>query len=235
MKKHIKGFSQYINESERKETVVYRKKKVFHSYHIANKVNEQIALDPISIANTPITAEDRHMINTIMGLAVLAIPIPFVGPTLSMLMAAYDAKLYYDEKDKVTAGVVAMFALLPGISLASKIPGVKELGVKGMALLGSKVAKMLPLTAAEKTIAAKVAANKQIIELEVKNEAQALTAKAAAKKAAVAKAAEARVLAATTPLVNATASVIAGKSVAKVGAKLLAKKGTAEVGKEFYN
>ena len=72
---------------------------------------------------------------------------PMIGPFVSSGISLYDAKLYYDEGDKITAGVMTAFALLPYVgSIASKIPGVKELGQKGMASLASKIARGTPIT-----------------------------------------------------------------------------------------
>ena len=62
--------------------------------------------------------------------------VPIVGPYLSTGISLYDAKLYYDEGDKITAGVMVAFSLLPYVgSVVSKIPQVKELGQKGMIAL----------------------------------------------------------------------------------------------------
>ena len=72
---------------------------------------------------------------------------PMIGPFVSSGISLYDAKLYYDEGDKITAGVMTAFALLPYVgSIVSKIPGVKELGPKGMVDLASKIARGTPIT-----------------------------------------------------------------------------------------
>jgi hypothetical protein len=73
--------------------------------------------------------------------------VPLIGPFVSSGISLYDAKLHYDEGDKISAGVMTAFALLPYVgSIASKIPGVKQLGQKGMAALASKIAKGTPIT-----------------------------------------------------------------------------------------
>jgi hypothetical protein len=80
----------------------------------------------------------NHEVNMVLGIA--AVFIPFVGPVLAAGIGGIDAKQYYDEGDTKTAGMVAMFALLPGIGkIVSKIPGVKTLGPKLMAELGKKL------------------------------------------------------------------------------------------------
>jgi hypothetical protein len=83
---------------------------------------------------------DPHTRNMILGIATAFIP--YVGPFISAGIGVYDAKLYYDEGDTKTAGMVAMFSVIPGISaIKTAIPLVKTLGTKGMALLGSKLSK----------------------------------------------------------------------------------------------
>lgn len=86
-----------------------------------------------------------HQMNGIYSIA--ANFVPYVGPYLSAGISLYDAKLHYDEGDKISAGVITAFALLPYVgSVASKIPGVKQLGEKGMAALASKIAIGSPIT-----------------------------------------------------------------------------------------
>lgn len=86
-----------------------------------------------------------HQMNGIYSIA--ANFVPMVGPFLSAGISLYDAKLHYDEGDNISAGVMTVFALLPYVgSVASKIPGVKQLGEKGMAALASKIIKGVPIT-----------------------------------------------------------------------------------------
>jgi hypothetical protein len=79
---------------------------------------------------------DPHTLMTILAIGTAFIPV--AGPFISVGIGLADAALYYKEGDKKTAGLTAVFSMLPFIS---KIPGVKQLGTKGMALLGSKLAK----------------------------------------------------------------------------------------------
>ena len=73
--------------------------------------------------------------------AVLAAFIPVIGLALSSGISLLDAGKYYHEGDRLNAGTMAIFAMLPGIgSIVSKIPGVKKLGSYGMAQLGKKLA-----------------------------------------------------------------------------------------------
>jgi len=76
-----------------------------------------------------------------MPLSIVTAFIPVIGLALSSGIALLDAGKYYQEGDRLNAGSMAVFALLPGIgSIASKIPGIKKLGSYGMAQLGKKLA-----------------------------------------------------------------------------------------------
>lgn len=79
---------------------------------------------------------DLHDLMTVLAIGTAFIP--FAGPFISAGIGLADAALYYKEGDKSSAGVTAAFSMIPFIG---RIPGVKELGSKGMALLGSKLAK----------------------------------------------------------------------------------------------
>jgi hypothetical protein len=83
---------------------------------------------------------DPHVALPILGIAVAFVPL--IGPFLSAGVGLADAALYEKEGDTKTAGMVAMFSLLPGVgSLIPKIPGIKQLGAKGMAALAPKLTK----------------------------------------------------------------------------------------------
>ena len=79
---------------------------------------------------------DPHTIATIFSIGTAFIPV--VGPFISASIGLADAALYYKEGDKNAAGLTAAFSMIPFIGM---IPGVKQLGSKGMAMLASKVAK----------------------------------------------------------------------------------------------
>jgi len=83
---------------------------------------------------------DQHTANLVFGIASAFIPV--VGPFISAGIGLGDAALYYKEGDTKNAGMMAMFSILPGVgSLFPKIPGIKQLGVKGMSALASKLSK----------------------------------------------------------------------------------------------
>jgi hypothetical protein len=66
--------------------------------------------------------------------------IPFVGPFIAAGIGALDAALYYKEGDNTSAALAGVFSLLPAVgTIVRKIPGVKQLGTKGMAALAKKI------------------------------------------------------------------------------------------------
>jgi len=88
---------------------------------------------------------DPHTAAMVLGIGAAFIPV--VGPFISAGIGLADAALYYKEGDTKTAGMVAMFSLMPGIGgIVSKIPGIKQLGVNGMSALASKIAKGVKIT-----------------------------------------------------------------------------------------
>jgi len=113
------------------------------------------------------TDVDPHTLMTILQIGTTFIP--FVGPFISAGIGLADAYQYYTEGDKKTAGITAAFSMLPFVgSIVSKIPGVKQLGAKGMALLASKLSKGgKNLTNAEIEIVKSLKANEQLIRKEL--------------------------------------------------------------------
>lgn len=124
---------------------------------------------------------DPHTMNSAFQLGTSVIPL--VGPFISAGIGLADAKMYYDEGDRKTAGMVAMFALIPGVgALMSKIPGVKQLGVKGMSALASKLSKSGPsgLSEVEKQVVNGIVANSELVQTELNNLVKTTAAKSAA-------------------------------------------------------
>jgi hypothetical protein len=95
---------------------------------------------------------DSHTLMSI--LAIGAVFIPVVGPFISAGIGLADAAMYYKEGDKNAAGLTAAFSMIPFAGkIINKIPGVKQLGSKGMASLASKLSSGgKNLTIAEKEI-----------------------------------------------------------------------------------
>lgn len=96
--------------------------------------------------------------------------IPFVGPLLSAGFSALDAGLYYKEGDNKSAAIVGALTLIPIIgTIVTKIPGAKELGVKGMATLAKKLSEGAKnLSSLELKVANAINSNKDLIVREIK-------------------------------------------------------------------
>lgn len=89
---------------------------------------------------------DPHALATVLSIGSMFVPI--IGPFLAAGIGLADAALYAKEGDTKTAGLVAAFSLLPAVGsvVSNKIPGVKQLGAKGMAALASKLSKGTQIT-----------------------------------------------------------------------------------------
>jgi hypothetical protein len=84
--------------------------------------------------------KDPHTLLLITQIATAFIPV--VGVFISAGIGFADAALYYNEGDKKTAGMTAMFSVLPLLgTVVSKIPAINKLGQKGMKALSTKLAK----------------------------------------------------------------------------------------------
>ena len=74
--------------------------------------------------------------------------IPFIGPFISAGIGLADAKKYYDDGDTKTAGLVGLFACIPGIGgLASKM-GLAKWSAKALSEIAKKISlgkKLLPV------------------------------------------------------------------------------------------
>ena len=112
---------------------------------------------------------DKHDLATI--LQIVTVFIPYVGPLISSGIGYLDAKNYWDEGKKQDAALVAVLSSLPAIgAVVSKIPGVKQLGKKGMTLLASKIAKYgtkFAPSKVEQEVIQGISKNEQLVKNEV--------------------------------------------------------------------
>jgi len=152
------GPEQYMSHSERQ------------AFHSGNAERAGAALMSGSKKQMDfVHSINPHTLLAVVGLASVFIPI--VGPFVAAGIGMIDAGLYLKEGKKKEAAIVGLFSLLPGILTVTKlIPGITQLGSKGMSLLGSKVASGAALTSAEVKIVDSIVANQAII----KTEAEAL-------------------------------------------------------------
>jgi hypothetical protein len=124
--------------------------------------------------------QNSHDVNQVLQIGTAFIPV--VGPFISAGIGLVDASMYSNEGRKGEAGVAAFFALLPGIgSVVSKVPGVKQLGQKGMQALASKLLTKAPLSAVEQGVVNGINLNKALIKQETSNVIKSMASKAVAK------------------------------------------------------
>jgi hypothetical protein len=111
--------------------------------------------------------------------------IPAVGPFISAGLGLADAAMYYNEGDTKTAGMVAMFSLMPGVGgvLANRIPGIKQLGVKGMAALASKISKGTKITdPVELAVVNGISKNPDLVKSSLNTQVKSLAQQSTAKQ-----------------------------------------------------
>jgi hypothetical protein len=87
------------------------------------------------------SVEHKHEIALALSIAAMFVPIAGWGMALSSGIMLADAAMYYDEGRYFESGTMVIFALIPYIGGAiSKSVAVQQLGAKGMAKLGQKLA-----------------------------------------------------------------------------------------------
>lgn len=145
---------------------------------LKNLINEQVpGLGPvggydfqkpkaIQGAGQALIDMEPHERNNLLMLGSLFIPV--IGPYIAAGLGVYDASVYYKQGKKDVAALTIVFSLLPGIGkIANKIPGVKQLGQKGMTLLADKIAKgVSKLTPIESEVIKGINLHKNLIHSE---------------------------------------------------------------------
>jgi hypothetical protein len=108
---------------------------------------------------------DPHTIATIFQIGTAFIPI--VGPFISTTIGLADAASYYKDGDKKTAGVMALFSMIPGIGgLANKL-GLGKWSAKALGEIGKKIGLGQKVTRVEIEVANRVAQNRALIQAEM--------------------------------------------------------------------
>jgi hypothetical protein len=132
---------------------------------------EKGIMDRSSNMLNKISNVDPHTLMTITQIGTAFIPV--AGVFISATIGLADAGMYYNEGDKTNAGIAAAFSMLPFVS---KIPGVKKLGSKGMALLAGKLGKGIKnLTEIEIGVLNAVAKEGELIKSELNKVSSKLT------------------------------------------------------------
>lgn len=138
-------------------------------------------VDPDIRRGTIVPGMDPHDLNLVLSIGAAFIPV--VGPFISSAIMLGDAALYYDEGNNKEAGLMAMFALLPGVGgvIARTIPGIRTLGKEGMNTLAKNLLRNSKLTKVESEVAEQIAKNQSLVKQELSNYV-AKTANVAAQK-----------------------------------------------------
>jgi hypothetical protein len=124
--------------------------------------------------------QNAHTVNNVLQIGSLFIPV--IGPLVTAGIGLADAAVYAKEGRTTEAGIVAAFSLLPGMaSVISKIPGISQLGQKGMTALATKVLSKTPLNSVEQGVMTGVQANAALIKQEANNTIRNMATKAVAK------------------------------------------------------
>jgi hypothetical protein len=139
---------------------------------IQNKNMQALNLDPKNPEDVKKYKEkvygtvNEHVLLSILGVASLFIPV--IGPFISAGIGLIDAGIFYKQGDTKTAGMVAMFSLIPGLGgIVSKIPGIKTLGKTGMINLANKLSKSQKLTETEISIVNSLQKNMPLLKQEL--------------------------------------------------------------------
>ena len=123
---------------------------------------------------------DDHTVMTILQIGSAFIPL--IGPFISAGIGLADAKMYYDEGDTKTAGLVALFSCIPGVGGLSTKLGLTKWTSKALGELGKKISMGSKLLPQEIQAAKIVAKNKNLILADIK--ASPVIAKQIAKQVA---------------------------------------------------
>jgi len=110
---------------------------------------------------------DNHIVLTILEIGSAFIP--FIGPLLSLGFGLADAALYYKEGDTKTAGLVGLFASIPGVGGLSAKLGLTKWSAKALGELGKKISTGSKLLPQEVKAAKIVAKNKNLILKQIKS------------------------------------------------------------------
>jgi hypothetical protein len=148
-----------LTESQVKKLITEQSELSFDRRYSTASAAEKSNVGNKQMVNAVINM-DPHTRNAILAIGVAFIPV--VGPALSMGVAAYDAKSYWNEGKKKEASLSLFLGLLP---IISKIPVFKQLGAKGMSGLASKIiAGGTELTALENEVIQILKTNPKLLD-----------------------------------------------------------------------
>jgi len=106
--------------------------------------------DKMKTRGEELWGETLHDVKFVSSIATAVVPV--IGPVISAAISLSDAKQYYDEGDKYSAGLITVLSLIPGGKAVAK------------ALTRKIITKNAALTAAEKAVLTKLATNKTLVK-----------------------------------------------------------------------
>lgn len=120
-----------------------------------------------------------------MVMSIVSAFVPVIGPALSAGWMAMDAYQYHKEGDDQMAGLMAIFAALPGIGSLAKLaagPILAKMGVASRKILARKIiahqaGKKVTFTKAEQAVLNDIAGNPKLIQREMQKEIAKQTGK----------------------------------------------------------
>ena len=130
--------------------------------------------------------EHNHAVNAVLGLGLTLVTGGWARVIISAGVGLMDAKQYWDEGHHTEAGVVALFSLLPGASMIKELPGVKQLGAKGMSALAQKLISKAPLGQLEQKVIVELGENPQLVTQAVDDSVKKIAAQGVSKVAGTA-------------------------------------------------
>ena len=114
-----------------------------------------------------------------MAFQIASAFIPVLGPFISAGIGLLDAAQYHKEGKKTEAGIVALFSILPGLGkVVQKIPGITQLGEKGMVALGNKLITKQALNKVEQRIVNSIGTIQPLIKSEASQQIKSLASNA---------------------------------------------------------
>jgi hypothetical protein len=174
--KYIITESQYNFLIEQKSDAAFDRS--YGTADAASKTNS----DNRVFANSAVEwLKNPHNVNNLLQIGTAFIPL--IGPFISAGIGLADAAMYYKEGDTKTAGLMGVFAAIPGVGgLAGKL-GLNKWGAKALGEIGKKISLGLKLTPAESQVASRVAQYRQLIQSEMTKIGESATLKGGAQSA----------------------------------------------------
>jgi hypothetical protein len=164
-----KGINSQLNKSLR--LMNYRRDVI---------LSEQILL-PSSFSKNAYDELQDVDLHTILDVAALITAFVPGGLLMSAGLEVLNAALYAAKGDKYEAGIRVLFALIPGVELANKIPGIKKFGKEGVIKILQKAKKGGKLSGEELQVYRDFKNSSKVLKLQAARKAVVLSVRAVLK------------------------------------------------------